>query len=245
MTTIQHGSALLGVWLAASAIAPAVSYCVSLEDGIAALKAGSETMALPRLQEALAILEREARKPDDDGRVHYELARALRGLGIYYSFAGDAAAATRHLTRGVTAAEFAVDRRPGVSEYHTVLGDLYGQLASQSGMMGKIRNGQRAAASYGRAVELDRRNPFAHIGVGITKLETPAMFGGSLDAALAEFRLAQRLDVRCEEAWVWEGIALRRRGDVAGARRSFTHALSINPHNGHARRELTELDEDS
>ena len=125
-----------------------------------------------------------------------------------------------------------------------MLGDLNGQLASQSGMLGKIRYGQRAAASYGRAVELDRRNPFAHIGVGIAKLETPAMFGGSLDAALAEFRVAQHLDVRCEEAWVWEGIALRRRGDVSAARRSLTHALSINPQNGHARRELAALDED-
>jgi Flp pilus assembly protein TadD len=85
----------------------------------------------------------------------------------------------------------------------------------------------------------------AHVGVGITKLETPPMFGGSIDEALAEFRLAQRLDERCDEAWVWEGIALRRRGDSTAARRAFGHALSIDPRNGHARRELAALDAES
>jgi Flp pilus assembly protein TadD len=246
MSDIRHARIRIAIiiGLAAPVLAPAGGRAETLEVGLKALRTGYQAMALPQLREAHDIFARAATKDDPDGTIHHYLAQALSGLGIYHSLAGNTDEAVRYLTEGVTAAEYAVRRDPRSSRYQTTLGDLYGELAGQSGMIGKIRNGQRAAAAYTRAVELDPRNPLAHVGVGITKLETPAMFGGSLQGALDEFRLAQGLDPRCEEAWVWEGITLRRTGAVADARRAFTHALQVNPESGHARHELALLDED-
>jgi tetratricopeptide (TPR) repeat protein len=244
MTITGRARAVLTLAVAVLTLMSAEGYCQTLESGLAALKAGYQAMALPQLREARGILTKEAEKGDPSGVIHYHLARALSGLGIYYSVQGNADEAVRYLTDGVAAAELAVSRDPRSSVYRTTLGDVYGELAGQSGLVGKIRNGQRAEAAYTRAVELDPKNPLAHVGIGITKLEKPMMFGGSPDAALDEFRLAQRLDPRCDEAWVWEGVTLRRQGAVGEARRAFAHALQVNPESGHARRELAMLDED-
>jgi len=244
MIEIRHARIRMAIGLTALMLWPATSDAETLEVGLKALKTGYQAMALPQLREAHDIFARQATKSDPDGKIHHYLAQASSGLGIYHSLAGNTEEAVRYLTEGVAAAEYAAGRDPRSSPYQTTLGDLYGELAGQSGMIGKIRNGQRAAAAYTRAVELDPKNPLAHVGVGITKLETPAMFGGSLQVALDEFRLAQGLDPQCEEAWVWEGITLRRTGAIADARRAFVHALQVNPENGHARHELALLDED-
>src|SRR5262249_31722305 len=152
--------------------------------------------------------------------------------------------AVRDLEEGVAAARVAVDRLSTSSPYHTALGELYGLLAAHSGVIGKMRYGRSAAAAFARALELDPRNALAHVGVGIGKLETPPMFGGSADGAIDEFRRARALDPTCEEAWIWEGIARRRQGAVADARAAFNAALALNPRSDHARRELARLDND-
>jgi tetratricopeptide (TPR) repeat protein len=228
----------------AAGVCPLSASCATLEDALLALKAGYATMALPKLQQALRILREQASGGDEDGSVHYHLARALEGMAIYHANHDDPDEARRNLEQGVTEARIALERTPTSANYHTVLGNLYGELAAQSGLVGKIRNGRLATASYARALELDPRNALAHVGAGIGKLETPAAFGGSPDAALAEFRAAQKLDPSCDEAWTWAGIALRRRGAIAEAREAFTRALQVNPVSDHAKRELSALQED-
>ena len=60
----------------------------------------------------------------------------------------------------------------------------------------------------------------------------------------SEHYAGRTLDPACDEAWTWEGIALRRQGAVADARSALSKALEVNPHSSHARRELIALDED-
>jgi len=216
----------------------------TLEAGLVALRAGYDTMALPQLEEAERLLRAEAAGPDPSGEAHYHLARALEGLAIYHVNIAQTDTAVRYLQAGVAEAKVALERDPSSSPFHTTLGNLYGQLAGQGGLTDKIRYGRMAVASYNRALELDPRNAMAHVGVGIGKLQTPPMFGGSAVEAIAEFRTAQSLDPSCVEAWTWEGIAQRRQGAVPDARAAFTHALTISPKNDHARRELAALDED-
>jgi tetratricopeptide (TPR) repeat protein len=218
--------------------------CETLAEGLSALRDGYDTMALPKLQNALRILRAHAAGPDDDGSAHYHLARALEGLAIYHANREERDQAVNYLDEGIQQARVALERLPTASPYHTVLGNLYGELAAQSGIVGKIRNGRLAAASYARALDLDPRNALAHVGAGIGKLETPAAFGGSVVEALTEFRTAHELDPTCEEAWIWEGVALRRQGSIPEARHAFTTALGVNPHSDHAQRELSALEED-
>ncbi len=208
------------------------------------LREAFDTMSLPTLERALRLTRAAAAAPDPDGRGHHDLARALEAMAIYHGNRDEAGAAVQYLQEGVTAAGTAVARSPAASAYHTTLGELYGQLAAFSGVVGKMRYGRLATSAFGRALELDPRNAMAHVGAGIGKLETPVMFGGSVDEAIREFRLAHQLDAACDEAWIWEGIARRRQGAVAAARAALQEALRINPRSDHAQRELARLDED-
>jgi tetratricopeptide (TPR) repeat protein len=218
--------------------------CETLEDGLAALKSGYDTMALPKLEEAVRILRAQAAGPDATGEIHYHLARALEGMSIYHANAGKTDDAVRYLEEGIVEAKVALERNTSSSAFHTILGSLYGELAGQSGVVGKMRYGRLSVAAYNRALELDPQNALAHVGAGIGKLETPAMFGGSAVEALVEFRKAQKLDPTCDEAWTWEGIALRRQGAIAEARQAFDKALAVNPSSDHAHREMAALKED-
>ncbi|MBI3768543.1 MAG: tetratricopeptide repeat protein [Deltaproteobacteria bacterium] len=244
MITFRDAMSLLCLCAIVMSLIPSWAPCETLEEGIEALKAGYDTMALPKLQEAIRILQVQAAGPDEEGSAHYHLARAFEGLAIYHTNQGGHDEALHCLEDGIADAKIAIERTPTASRYHTVLGNLFGELAAQSGIIGKIRNGRLAAASYARALELDPRNALAHVGAGIGKLETPAAFGGSFADALIEFRTAQALDSACDEAWTWEGIALRRHGSIAEARHAFTKALEVNPRSDHAQRELAALEED-
>jgi tetratricopeptide (TPR) repeat protein len=235
---------IVAVCAAAIDVVPRAVYCETLEDGLAALKSGYDTMALPKLEEAVRILRAQTAGPDPIGEAHYHLARALEGMAIYHVNAGKIDDAMGYLQQGVVEAKVAVERNPSSSAFHTILGSLYGELAGQSGVVGKMRYGRLSVASYNRALELDPRNALAHVGAGIGKLETPAMFGGSAVEALEEFRKAQKLDPTCDEAWIWEGVTLRRQGSVEEARQAFTKALAVNPNSDHAHREMASLKED-
>lgn len=235
------------VYLAACAAAlhaPTAALGETAAEGLDALRSGYEAAALPKLEEAVRILRKEADGPDPRGEIHYHLARAIEGIATYHANGGRSGEAARWLDEAMVEARIALDRDDRSSAFHTLLGDLYGQRAAVGGLMDKMRAGKLAAVAYRRALELDPRNALAHVGVGIGKLETPAMFGGSVAEALAGFRTAQQLDPTCEEAWIWEGIALRRRGSIADARRAFTKALEVNPRNDQARREMASLEED-
>jgi tetratricopeptide (TPR) repeat protein len=235
---------LAAVWAFASAMVAGAAAGATLEHGLAALKIGYETMALPKLEEALRIFSIYADGPDPDGTAHHHLSRAEEGLALYYADQDDKADAVRHLERGIQAAKVAIDRKGDVAAYHTTLGDLYGELAAQSGVVGKMRYGRLASASFAKALELDPKSPLAHVGAGIGKLETPGMFGGSVVEAIAEFRTAQSLDPACAEAWIWEGIAQRRLGALPEARRALGKALEVSPGNAHAQRELSAFEGD-
>ena len=253
MTIVSRDAVALASTLVAALVLGSVAAVVradgppgaeSLDDGMAALRAGFDALALAPLQEAVRILRAHADAADADGAVHYHLARAFEGIGLHHAVHGEQDEARRAFGDGIGAATIATERAPTTAAYHAELGNLYGNLAAQSGVIGKVRNGRLATAAFTRALELDPRNATAHVGIGIGKLETPRAFGGSTDAALAEFRAAQQLDARCDEAWIWEGIALRRRGAVAEARRAFAKALEMNPRSNHAQRELAALQED-
>jgi tetratricopeptide (TPR) repeat protein len=89
--------------------------------------------------------------------------------------------------------------------------------------------GPKAQAENKRALELDANNPRAFASWGREYMNAPKMFGGDLDKAIESFRKSTQLDPNFDETYVWLAIALRKKGDWAGADQALQQALKLNP----------------
>jgi tetratricopeptide (TPR) repeat protein len=63
-------------------------------------------------------------------------------------------------------------------------------------------------------------------GVGDSYL--PASFGGDLEQALKDLEKAAQLDSGNADAWLWQGIVLRKLNRNAEARKAFEKSLALD-----------------
>ena len=113
---------------------------------------------------------------------------------------------------------------------HSLLADCFGRkIGLGTQMFAGPKYGPKLQAENRRALELDANSPRAHASLGRQYFEAPKMFGGDLDKAIAEFRKAVELDPKSDETYVWLAMALRKKGDAAGAEKAIEEALRLNP----------------
>jgi tetratricopeptide (TPR) repeat protein len=128
---------------------------------------------------------------------------------------------------------------PKHAEAQALVGTIYGQQASRSTLRA-IFLGPRSADALGRAGELEPANPRVLLLRGISALQTPSAHGGSphmaeqflrrsLDEFLRQPQMTSWPDWGRFDAHAWLGQALRRKGDLAGARAQYEKALAIAP----------------
>ncbi|MFQ5877714.1 MAG: tetratricopeptide repeat protein [Acidobacteriota bacterium] len=84
---------------------------------------------------------------------------------------------------------------------------------------------ERASASCGEAVRLDRADAEGHICLGMVHRAR-----GRYADAVAEFDRATRLDAANEEAFRWLGRGYERLGRVADAEEAYRKAIVLRPH---------------
>ena len=122
------------------------------------------------------------------------------------------------------------------TDAHSLLADLYGRKISFGiGMFAGPKFGPKNQAENKRAQELDGNNPRVFANLGRQYLNAPKMFGGDVDKAIESFRKSIQLDSKFDEAFVWLGVALRKKGDSAGAEQAFQEALRLNPRSSFAK----------
>jgi tetratricopeptide (TPR) repeat protein len=138
---------------------------------------------------------------------------------------------------GIRAAERAVELKPGVSEYHRILGALCGQIIPANVLLA-LRYGECARRGVEKAIELDPRSAKAWLSRGVGNYYLPTAFGGGVEAAIRDIEKAIELDARLAEAHLWLGIALRKAGRAAEARRAIARSLELNPRRAWARQQL-------
>jgi eukaryotic-like serine/threonine-protein kinase len=61
------------------------------------------------------------------------------------------------------------------------------------------------------------------------------MFGGDVDKAIESFRTSTQIDPKSDETYVRLAIALRKKGDTAGAEQALQEALRLNPRSAFAK----------
>ena len=180
------------------------------------------------LENALVGLRQQAEKRRNEAGAHYQLALAASYLAEVALEVRDRPAAKAAAEAGIRAAERAVALQPEVSEHHRILGTLCGQIIPANLLMA-FRYGDCAQRSVQKAIDLDPKSAPAYLSRGVGSYYLPPAFGGGVEAAIRDFEKALEMDPRLAEAHLWLGIALRKAGRNADARRALTRSLELNP----------------
>ncbi|MBM3744217.1 MAG: tetratricopeptide repeat protein [Acidobacteria bacterium] len=189
------------------------------------------------LEAAVTALRTQTEQAPRDAAAHYRLALAASYLAEAALEARDRPAAKTAAETGIRAAERAVELGPGVSEHHRILGALCGQIIPANVLLA-LRYGECARRGVEKALELEPQSAKAWLSRGVGHYYLPPAFGGGVEAAIRDFEKALELDARLADAHLWLGIALRKAGRAAQARRAITRSLELNPRRAWARQQL-------
>jgi Flp pilus assembly protein TadD len=143
---------------------------------------------------------------------------------------------------GIKAAERAVTLKGDSSEYHRILGTLCGQVIPAAKLAGLSR-GKCALSEVNRAIELDPKSSLNYLSHGVGNYYLPSGFGGGVDLAVKDFQKAIDLDPKNAEAYMWLGIAQRKAGHHAEARKALQKSVELNPARVWAKQQLDKTPE--
>ncbi|WP_293938279.1 lipopolysaccharide assembly protein LapB [Iodobacter sp.] len=106
---------------------------------------------------------------------------ALLGLGQIPVLSGD----SKHLAESITYLEKCIEINPNSSACHLWLGNTYGTMVQNSGMLTAAKYASKIKAEFARAVELDPQSYEARDGLNNFYLQAPGIVGGSISKAKA------------------------------------------------------------
>ncbi len=141
---------------------------------------------------------------------------------------GDKRGSASAATAGLDPARKALAAEPNNSEYHRILGTLCGQIIPANVLAG-LKHGRCAMDEVAKAIELNSKSPENWLSSGVGNYYLPPSFGGGIDKAIADFDKALALNPKHPEAHLWRGIALRKAGRNAEARKAIARSLQLNP----------------
>ena len=208
----------------------------ALDDGLRLLDEARTTLEDASLTRAQDYFVQLTQQHPGNAAYFYELARVqfyrCHGLSLH----GDKKKAERALDQAMASVQQSLKLNEKSPDAHSLLADIYGRkIGFGVGMFAGPKYGPKVQAENKRAQELDANNPRVFASLGRQYLEAPHMFGGDVDKAIASFRQATQLDPKSDETYVWLAIALRKKGDAAGAEQELQQALRLNPRSAFAK----------
>jgi tetratricopeptide (TPR) repeat protein len=181
--------------------------------------------ALEQLAAQAAAAEQQA---SNDAAAHYRAALAWSYVAEIAQELHDKGGVKRAAESGIRSAQSAVALKPDSSEYHRLLGTLYGQIIPVNVLAG-LSYGKKAQDEVAKAIELDPKSAAAYVSRGVGNYYLPAGFGGGPDVAIRDFQKAIGLNPKSDEAYLWLGLALRKANRNSEARQAFSKSLELNP----------------
>lgn len=194
----------------------------------AALWAGPLEEARDRQDSAFLAAQIQKLSGAADAKSLYQTALARSYEAEIAMEKGDKRGSAAAAEAGLDPARRAVSAAPNNAEYHRVLGTLCGQIIPANVLAG-LKHGRCALEEVEKAIQLDGKAAVNWLSRGVGNYYLPASFGGGIEKALADFDKAIALDEKLAEAHLWKGIALRRQGRNAEARKAIERALQLNP----------------
>jgi tetratricopeptide (TPR) repeat protein len=204
---------------------------------IDAIEKARTSLDVDALNHAHDLAAAETQQHPNDARAFYLLGRVNAYRSDAYMNKGDKKNAEHALDDAIAAALQSQKLDDKSADTHSLLADCYGRkIGVGSPMFAGPKYGPKCAAENQRALELDPNNARAHASQGRQFLQAPKMFGGDVDKAIASFRKSLELDPKSDETYVWLAMALRKKGDTAGADQALQQALQLNPQSAFAKK---------
>lgn len=190
-----------------------------------------------RLDKLASEARASAESKPADAAAQYQAAAVHSLLAQLAIETGDKRTAKSAAETGIGYAQKAVNARGNDGEYRRLLGTLCGQVIPANVLSG-LKWGKCALDEVNKAVELTPKSAKVWLSRGVGNYYLPPGFGGGVDKAIEDFRKAIALDAQLAEAHLWLGVALRKSGKNAEARKSIEKSLSLNPARAWAKQQL-------
>jgi len=215
----------------------AVPAVLVMAAGIRDLEQARDRQDRVALQKLIAELQAEAAQAPSKAALQYRYALGQSYLAEVALELRDRQQARAAAEAGIDAARKAVALAPRNAEYRRLLGTLCGQVIPASPLLA-VRYGKCAQEEVNKAVELDPKSAKAYLARGVGNYYLPPQFGGGVDLAIRDFEKAIQMNPQLAEAWMWLGIAQRKAGKMAEARKSLEKAVALNPGRVWAKQQL-------
>lgn len=191
----------------------------------------------PKLEQIAAESTTVADNQPGDSNAQYQSALHNSLLAQLAIEVNDKSLGRAAAEAGIRAAQRAVKLKPSIAEFHRILGTLCGQIIPANIMAG-LKYGRCAMDEVSKAIEIDARSSKAWVSRGVGNYYLPAAFGGGVKLAIDDLGKAVQLDPANAEAHLWLGIAFRKAGRIAEARKAIARSLELNPGRKWARQQL-------
>lgn len=224
-------------------------------EGKKTVERGVDLWDLKTLMNARGTFEKILTVQEKDYLSHYYLAYVDYRICIMYTSQKDDDSALDYLEEGVKHLERSIDLNPKFSDSHSLLASLFGFKIGFHWYLG-MTLGPKSGSYFEKALQMDSLNPRTYLLLGISKYNTPKMFGGGMDKAETNLIKAIQLYGRIsptdsllptwghEEAYAWLGKVYMEKKEYEKAQIQFEKALEIKPGYGWVKYQLlNELNE--
>lgn len=173
----------------------------------------------------------------------YEQALAYYRIGLSANLTGQTEQAINAIDQAIELLEQLDESSIDDVEIKALLAQVYGYKIALEPIKG-MYYGPKSNTTIAAAETLAPNNPRVQLVKGISKLNTPAMFGGSDKAAFQAFDKAIHAYATDQnsnyhwgyaEAYTWRGLVQLQKGDSDKAKQDWQLALNINPNYGWAK----------
>ena len=130
--------------------------------------------------------------------------------------------------------------QPENAELYAWKGNIMGTLAGGDNPADMIKYGMGAMQSFETALNLDPNNVRARFGRGVGRLMAPEGFGGDVDGAIEDIKIATKIEP-FPEAYFYLGEAYNRKGQMDLAKQAYQEALILKPDYKEAKKALEGL----
>lgn len=213
------------------------------------MERGMDLWDLKTLMNARGIFEKILTAQEKDFLSHYYLAYADYRICILYISQKEKKIAYDYLEDGIKHLKRSIELNENFSESNALFASLLGLKIGFKWYLG-MSLGPKAGSYFERALQVDSLNPRTYLLLGISKYNTPKVFGGGVEKAESNLLKAIHLYETesfpdsllptwgHEEAYAWLGKVYMEKKEYEKAQAQFEKALEIKPGCGWVKYEL-------